>query len=388
MKNIYLDYAASTNLDPLVLKKMMPYLRGYFGNPSSLHKMGREAKFIIENSRRDIAKILNSRPEEIIFTGSGTEADNLAVLGTAYGYKDKGKHIIISKIEHKAVLEAAKKLEREGFKITYLNVDKNGLIKISELKKSIKPDTILISIIAANNEIGTIQPIAEISKIIKKFKNNNLPIFHTDFAQAAGAMPLKTDKLGIDLMTFNGSKIYGPKGVGCLYVKNGIKLEPIIIGGEQENHLRAGTENTASIAGFIEAVKLSEKLRVRENKRLKNLRDYFIKNIIKLLPNCHLNGHPKKRLPNNINISIKGIEGESLILMLDKYGIFASTGSACSASDLEPSYVISAIETDPELSHSNVRFSLGRKTTKKDIDYVLKIMPQIVLKLKTISSLK
>lgn len=388
MKNVYFDYAASTNLDPLVLKKMIPYLKDYFGNPSSLHKMGREAKFVIENSRRDIAKILNSKPEEIIFTGSGTEADNLAVLGTAYGYKDKGKHIIISKIEHKAVLEAAKKLERDGFEITYLNVDKNGLIKISELKKSIKPDTILISIITANNEIGVIQPIAEISKIIKKIKNNNLPIFHTDATQATGAMPLKVNKLGIDLMTLNSSKIYGPKGVGCLYIKNGVKLEPIIVGGGQEKQIRAGTESVALIIGFSEALKLSEKLRVKENKRLKNLRDYFIKNIIKLLPDCHLNGHSKKRLPNNINISIKGIEGESLVLMLDKYGIFTSTGSACGTSDLEPSHVISAIKTDPELSHSNIRFSLGRKTTKKDIDYILKIMPQIVLKLRTISSLK
>ncbi|MEK7451439.1 MAG: cysteine desulfurase family protein [Patescibacteria group bacterium] len=388
MKSVYLDYAASTYLDPAVLKKMIPCLRGYFGNPSSMHKMGRQSKSIIKNAKHDIAEILNAKPEEIIFTGSGTETDNLAVLGTAYGNRSKGKHIIVSKIEHKAVLEAAKKLKRDGFEITYLNVDSSGLIKISELKKSIKQDTILISIMTANNEIGAIQPIAEISKIIKIFKNKGLPLFHTDACQAAGVLDLNVNKLGVDLMTLNGSKIYGPKGIGCLYVKSGIKLEPIIIGGEQEWGLRAGTENLASIIGFVEAFKLAEKLKFKENKRLTNLRNYFIKNIIKSIPDCRLNGHPAKRLPNNVNVSIKGIEGESLVLMLDKYGIFASTGSACSASDLEPSHVISAIDISPELSHSNIRFTLGRKTTKKDIDYVLKILPQAVKKLKTASSLR
>ncbi|MEK7674113.1 MAG: cysteine desulfurase family protein [Patescibacteria group bacterium] len=386
MKNIYLDYASSTYIDPLVLKKMTPYLKGYFGNPSSLHKMGRKSKSIIEKARFDVAKILNAKPEEIIFTGSGTESDNLAIYGVAKSYKNKGKHIIVSKIEHSAVIEITKKLERDGFEVDYTSVDSNGLIKIPELKKLIKPSTILISIMLANNEIGTIQPIAEISKIIKKI--NPSLLLHTDAAQATGAITLNANKLGVDLMSLNGSKIYGPKGIGCLYVKSGIKLEPIIVGGEQEKNLRAGTENTPLIVGFAEALKLATKLMYKENARLVNLRDYFIKNVLKSIPNCRLNGHPTKRLPSNINISIKGVEGESLILMLDKFGIFASTGSACGSSNLKPSHVISAINISPELSHSNIRFTLGRKTTKQEIDFVIKILPRVVAKLRMISSIK
>lgn len=386
MKSIYLDYASATYIDPLVLKKMMPYLEEYFGNSSSLHKMGRESKSIIENARRDVAKILNAESQEIIFTGSGTESDNLAIWGAANNYKRNGKHIIVSKIEHKAILQIVKKLERNGFKIDYANVDSNGLIKISELKKLIRSNTILVSIMTANNEIGTIQPVAEISKIIKKI--NPSVLFHTDATQAAGAVSIRVDELGIDFMSLNGSKIYGPAGIGCLYVKNGIKLEPIIVGGEQEKNLRAGTESIFLIVGFAEALKLAEKLMSRENKRLVNLRDYLIKNILKLIPNCKLNGHPIKRLPNNVNISIKGVEGEALVLMLDEYGIFASTGSACGASDLEPSHVISAICSSPELSHCNIRFSFGRKTTKQDIDYLIKVLPKAVAKLRMISSVK
>ena len=389
MKKIYLDHAATTYIDPIILKKMTPYLKGNFGNPSSLNLMGRKAKAAIENARANIAVILKAEPKEIIFTGSGTESDNLAIFGIARAYRNKGKHIIVSKIEHKAVLESAKKLEREGFKITYLNVDSKGIIKLSELKKSLRKDTILVSIMYANNEIGTIQPISEIAKIIRKFRKNNLlPVFHTDACQAAGALDLKINKLGVDVMTLNGSKIYGPKGVGCLYISEDVKLEPLIVGGGQENSMRAGTENVALIVGFAEALKLAEKLRVKESQRLKKLRNYFIKRILKEISNSRLNGHPIKRLPNNVNVSIGGVEGESLMLMLDKEGIFVSTGSACTSDSLDPSHVLLATGLLPELAHGSLRFTLGRKTTKKEIDYVLKILPKIVYKLRTISSIK
>lgn len=398
MRKIYLDYAATTYIDSIVLNKMLSFLKEGFGNPSSLYLLGRKAKIAINDVRQNISRILNADPEEIIFTGSGTESDNLAIFGVAKAYSGSGKHIIISKIEHKAVLEAAKKLEKEGFEITYLNVDSKGLVNLLELKKSLKPDTILVSIMCANNEIGTIQPISEIAEIISNFKKTKsyklktknltaaLPLFHTDACQAAGALTLNVKKLGVDLLTINGSKIYGPKGVGCLYKAKDIKLEPIIVGGNQENNLRAGTENVASIMGFGEALKLAEKLKNKENKRLINLRDYFIKNILKLIPHSRLNGHPEKRLPNNINISIAGVEGESLVLMLDKYGISASTGSACASNSLDPSHVLLAIGLAPELAHGSLRLTLGRKTTKRDIDYVLKILPGIVCKLRKISS--
>ena len=391
MKEIYLDYAATTYIDKKVLKKMLPYLTNIFGNPSSLYSLGRKTKSAIESARNDVAKILNVNSQEIIFTGSGTESDNLAIFGIAKAYQKNGKHIIVSRIEHKAILEAVKKLEKEGFKITYLNVDSKGIVKISELKKALRPDTILVSIMYANNEIGTIQPISEISKIIINFKNRQIqipkiqiPIFHTDACQAIGALPLKINELGVDLLTLNGSKIYGPKGIGCLYKAKEIKLEPIIIGGGQENNLRAGTENVALIVGLAEALKLSEKFKKRESQRLRNLRNYFIKNILKSIPNCQLNGHSEKRLPNNINISISNVEGKALVLMLDKFNIFTSTGSACASYDLNLSHVLLAIGLSSELARGNLRFTLGRKTTRGDINYVLKILPKIIKKIRQV----
>ena len=392
MRRVYLDYAATTYIDFSVLRKMNPYLTDKFGNPSSLHAAGREVRSAIESVRIDVAKILNAEGKEIIFTGSGTESDNLAIFGAVMANKDKGKHIIISKIEHPAVMEAAKRLEKQGFEITYLNVDSNGLVDILELKKSLRKDTILVSIIYANNEIGTVQPIAEISEIIRNFRIHNslfmFPLFHTDACQAAGALELDVKKLGVDLMTLNGSKIYGPKGIGCLYVSKNIRLEPMIVGGGQENGLRAGTENAALIVGFSEALKLAEKLKNKESGRLKILRDYFIKNVLKAVTHSRLNGHFVKRLPNNANISISGIEGESMALMLDNYGICASTGSACSSRKLTPSHVLLAIGITPELAHGSLRFTLGRKTKKSDLDYVLKVLPPIVKKLRKISAIK
>ncbi len=389
MKNIYLDYASTTYVDGRVLRKMIPFFSRFFGNPSSLHRAGRITKQAIDMARAGIADVIGAKKEEIIFTGSGTESDNLAIIGAARANVKFGKHIIVSKIEHKAVLEAAKKLKREGFEITYLDVDDSGLVKLAELKKCLKKDTTLVSIQYANNEIGTIQQIAEISKIIKQFrKEKQFPLLHTDACQAAGTLTLDVNKLGVDLLTFNGSKIYGPKGVGCLFIKRGINLEAQILGGSQEMGLRAGTENVPLIVGLFEALKLAEKIKDEENKRQIKLRDYFIKKVLGSIEGVNLNGHPQRRLPNNINISVRGVEGESLLLMLDKYGIFCSTGSACSSTDLTPSYVLFAIGLPTELAQGSIRLTLGRDTKKEKLDYVLKVLPRVVERLRSISSVK
>jgi len=386
---VYLDHAATTYIDPRVFQKMRPYLTSAYGNASSLYLLGRQAKAAIEKARQDVAKILGASAQEIIFTGSGTESANLAIFGIAKAYQNKGNHIIVSKIEHKAVLESAKKLEKEGFRITYLNVDSQGIVKLNELKKALNKKTILVSIMYANNETGTIQPIKKISKIIRKFrKNNDLPVFHSDACQAAGALSLKINNLGVDLLTLNGSKIYGPKGIGCLCINKNYKIEPLIVGGNQEMGLRAGTENAALIVGFSEALKLAERLRPAESRRLKNLRNYFIKKALKIIPHGRLNGHPQKRLPNNMNLSFEGVEGESLVLKLDQRGISASTGSACTSSELTPSHVLLAMGLSEDLAHDSLRLTLGRKTTKKDLDYVLKILPKIVENLRKISAIK
>jgi cysteine desulfurase len=386
MKRIYLDNASTTPIDPKVLGVMLPYLTEKYGNPSSIHYEGRVAKKAIEESRERIAKIVGVKKDGIIFTSGGTESDNLAVLGIARANKEKGKHIIVSAIEHKAVLDSCKKLEKEGFEITYLNVDKNGIVSLESLKKSISRDTILVSIMYANNEIGTIQPIKEIAKIIKESKISN-PIFHTDACQAVGALPININDLNVDVLTISSSKIYGPKGIGCLCLKDNYKIEPIIFGGGQERGIRSGTENTAYILGFAEALFISEKKRLSESKRLTKLRDYFIENLIKKITKIIINGGRTKRLPNNINLSLHGVEGESLVLMLDENGISASTGSACSANDLKPSHVISALGGDAELAHSSVRFTLGRYSTKKDINYVVSVLSKIVPKLDKMSAL-
>jgi cysteine desulfurase len=386
MKRVYLDNASTTPIDPKVLGVMLPYLTEKYGNPSSIHYEGRVAKKAIEESRERIAKIVGVKKEGIIFTSGGTESDNLAVLGIARANKEKGKHIIVSAIEHKAVLDSCKKLEKEGFEITYLNVDKNGIVSLESLKKSISRDTILVSIMYANNEIGTIQPIKEIAKIIKESKISN-PIFHTDACQAVGALPININDLNVDVLTISSSKIYGPKGIGCLCLKDNYKIEPIIFGGGQERGIRSGTENTAYILGFAEALFISEKKRLSESKRLTKLRDYFIENLIKKITKIIINGGRTKRLPNNINLSLHGVEGESLVLMLDENGISCSTGSACSANDLKPSHVISALGGDAELAHSSIRFTLGRYSTKKDINYVVSVLSKIVPKLDKMSAL-
>ena len=382
MKSIYLDNAATTQLDKVVLDEMMPYLTIEYGNPGSMHHMGIQAKTAISNARTKVANLLNCQPDEIVFTGSGTESDNLAILGYARANKNKGNHIITTSIEHHAVLHSFQQLEKEGFRVTILNVNLDGFIDLEKLKKEITPETILVSIIYANNEIGVIQDISEIAKICKDQKI----IFHTDACQAAGYLDIDVKKLGIDLMTLNGSKIYGPKGVGILYKRKGVKLEPIVFGGGQENNLRSGTENVANIVGFAKALDEVEKHKESETKRITKLRDYMIEELLKL-PETRLNGSKEKRLPNNVNISFLNIEGESLILFLNEHGICCSTGSACTSHSLEPSHVIVALGLPHELGHSSIRFSLGKHNTNEEIDFVLKQVPIYVERLRKMSPL-
>ncbi len=390
-KIIYLDHAATTALDPQILGKMLKYFGPEYGNASSMYLSGRRSASIIATARKTVAEIICSRPDEVIFTGSGTESDNLALKGAARANRDYGNHIIISPIEHKAVIESAKQLEKEGFSISIAPVDNKGVIDISSCIDLITDKTILISIMYANNEIGTVQPIGELVDAINDWRsshnNSQFPILHTDACQAAGALSLDVNKLGVDLMSLNGSKIYGPKGIGALYKRKEIKIVPIITGGEQEQSLRAGTESLPLIFGFAEALKKAEVLRNKENARLTELRDYFIKQLIDRVPSVIVNGHRVNRLPNNVHISIPYIEGESILLMLDRVGIEASTGSACSALDLRPSHVLTAIGLEPELAHGSIRFSLGRETKKNDLDYVLSVFPPIVSYLLSMSAL-
>jgi len=387
--DIYLDYAATTPMDKDVLELVHKTNILEYGNPGSLHKPGRLAKKQIEKARAEIAGHLKSDPNEIIFTGSGTEADNLAILGVARANKHYGKHIIISAIEHKAVLESALRLENDGFEVSYAPVDKNGILDIAKFKKLLRKDTILVSVMYANNEIGTIEPIREIAKTLLSLKQKaGYPLLHTDACQAAGTLSLDVKELGVDLLTINGSKIYGPKGVGCLYLKHGVNLEPQIVGGDQEWHKRAGTENVSLIVGIAKALDIATNKQQLENERLRKLRDYFINKIQKTIPQARLNGHPTKRLPNNINFSFAGIEGESLVLLLDQANIYCSTGSACSSLDLSPSHVLLAIGLTPELAHGSLRITLGRDTTKSDLDKVLVKLTKIVNDLRKISAIK
>lgn len=384
---IYLDNASTTPIDAKVLDAMMPYLKDKYGNPSSLHELGRINKNAIEKSRKEIAKYIGSEPQEIFFTSGGTESVNLAIFGIARANKQKGRHIIVSCIEHKAVLDASKKLEYEGFEVTYLEVDKNGFVSLEKLRSSLRKDTILVSIMYANNEIGTIQPIKKIAAILKE--NNNInPIFHCDACQATGVLSIKVKELGVDALTISASKIYGPKGIGLLYVNKKYAFEPIIYGGGQERNLRSGTENVAGIIGFSMAISIAEQKRISENNRLTKLRDYFLLKIKKNIKDVVINGSLKNRLPNNINISIRGVEGESLVLLLDEKKVFCSTGSACSSIDLNPSHVLVNIGLPLELAHCSVRLTLGRHTKKGDIDRAVKILVQCVDRVRNITTIK
>ncbi len=384
----YFDYAATTPLEPRVFRAMRPYFSKEFGNPGSIHNAGRKTKEAIEKASAKIASILHCRPKEFIFTGSATEADNLAVFGVAEANEKTGGKIIISAVEHKAILAPCNALAEEGFEIVKLKVDKTGLVNPTDIAKLLDSKTILVSIIYADNETGTIQPIREIAKVIKKFRaknNSTLPYFHTDASQAAQYCDINVEKLGVDLMTVSSHKLYGPKGIGGLYVRKGVKISPIIFGGGQQNHLRSGTENVPSIVGFAEALALAEKNKNKECARVEKLRNELEQGIFKLISKVVLNGHPQKRLPNFLNVSILDIEGEAALLYLDQKGICASTGSACDSQTLEPSHVILALGRPYEYAHGSLRFTLGKYTTQESVRYLLKHLPPIVKKLRQMS---
>ena len=379
---IYLDNAATTLLSPEALKAMSPFLKKKFGNPSSLHGLGREARAAIEKARERAAKFLNCSTEEVFFTGSATEADNLAIFGSA------ASHIITSVIEHPAVLEPIKNLEKSGeISATYLPVYKDGIVRVEDVKKALQPETALVSIMYANNEIGTIQPIAEIAKIIKT-KNPKI-IFHTDAVQAANYLDCDVQKLGVDMLTLSGHKIYGPKGVALLYIKKGAAINPIMFGGHQEGGTRPGTENVAAIAGFGAAIaelaiSKSQNIKIR----VQRLRDKLIDDILTKIPGASLNGSLGARLPNNANISFDRVEGESILMALDQEGIAVSTGSACASGSLAPSYVLMALGMTHQRAHGSIRFSLSKYTTEAEINYVLKILPKVIERLRKLSPLK
>lgn len=383
MKNIYFDNAATTKLDDEVLKEMLPYLKDNYGNPSSIYKLGREARKAIEDSREKIVKVLNCKANEIYFTAGGSESDNTAIKGIAKANKKRGNHIITSKIEHPAVLETCKQLEKEGFEITYISVDEKGIVDLEELKKSIKPTTILITIMFANNEIGTIQPIEEIGKIAK---GNNI-YFHTDSVQAVGSIKIDVQKLNIDSLSLSGHKFYGPKGVGALYVKTGVPFEKFISGGHQERNKRAGTENVAGIVGIGKAIELAYENLDEYNKKIKELRDYYVKQVEEKIPYIKINGDMEKRLPGNSNISFRFIEGEGLLLNLDLKGICASSGSACTSGSLDPSHVLLAIGLPHEIAHGSLRVSIGKYNTKEEIDHLIENLMEIVTRLREMSPL-
>jgi cysteine desulfurase len=386
MKKIYMDYAAATPVDDEVLKEMMPFFSKYYGNESSIHSFGREAFKAIENSRAQVASLLGSDEEEIIFTSGGTESDNLAIKGLAYLNKQKrdsiGYNIITSEIEHPAVLETCRHLEKQGFKVKFLPVDKYGLVKPSDLESAISKDTFLVTIMFANNEIGTIEPMHDIGKITKKYN----VILHTDAVQAIGKVPIDVNKLNIDLLSISSHKIYGPKGVGALFIRKGVKLEPLAHGGGHEKGFRSSTLNTPGIVGLGKACELGKKRMDKDTNHMKNLRDDLIKKVLKI-EESFLNGHPEKRLVNNTHFRFTAIEGESLNLMLDEKGIAAATGSACSSKKLQASHVLLAIGLDPAQVHGSIRLTLGRNSSKEDTNYVAGVLPDIVKNLRNMSPL-
>lgn len=387
MRKVYLDHNATTPLDPRVCEAMMPYCRGdIFGNASSVHSFGRQAKKSLEDSRSKIASFINAKsPDEIVFTGSGTEADNFAIKGIADILRSKGNHIITSQIEHHAVLNPCNYLEKHGFKVTYLSVDRYGVVDLEQLKDVLGEKTVLVSIMYANNEVGTIQPIEEIAKIVKK----RGVLFHTDAVQVAGKMPIDVQRLDVDLLSISAHKLYGPKGVGALYVRKGVKLTPLLHGGHHELNRRAGTENVSGIVGFAKSAEIAKAEMDEYVPRIERLRERLQKGILKKIKYAYLNGHPDigHRICNTLNISFEYVEGESIILNLDMEGVAVSTGSACTSGSLEPSHVLKAMGVDPVKSQGSIRFSLGKGNTKEDIDYVLEVLPPIIERLRKMSPL-
>jgi len=386
MREVYLDHAATTPVDPEVLEAMLPYFSTIYGNASSLHTQGQKAYNALEKAREQVARLIHAKPEEIIFTSGGTESDNLAIKGVAYRNKDKrnnkGCNIITSSIEHPAVLEVCKQLEDEGYTVEYLPVDEHGLVDLEALEESINDDTFLITIMYANNEIGTIQPVEEIARIAREHD----VLFHTDAVQAIGKLDVNTEKTSVDLLSISSHKIYGPKGVGALYVRGGVKLEPLLNGGGHEKGRRSGTENIPGIVGLGKACELLEKRMHVDNPRIAKLRDKLIKGVLEI-DESYLNGHPVKRLINNAHFRFTAVEGESLVLSLNDKGIAASTGSACSSKKLQVSHVLKAIGVETSRAHGSLRLTLGRGNTDEDIDYVLEVLPGIVGNLRQMSPL-
>jgi cysteine desulfurase len=383
MRRIYLDYAATTPTHPDVLKAMLPYFNEAFGNPSTIYSCGQEAKGAIEEARTQVANLIGAHDEEIAFTGGGTEADNFAIKGVAFANGGKGNHIITSSIEHHAVLNTCKFLEKRGFNITYLLVDNYGLVDPDDVRRAITEKTILISVMHANNEVGTIEPITEIGKIAREAGVS----FHTDAVQTVGHIPVDVNEMGVDLLSISAHKLYGPKGVGAIYIRKGTKLVSLMHGGEQERRRRAGTENVPGIVGFGKAAEYARQEINEESERLTCLRDRLITGLLERIDHTNLNGHPVRRLPNNVNISVDFVEGESMLLTLDLEGICASTGSACSSGSLEPSHVLLAMGLSHERAHGSLRFTLGKWTTEEEIQRVLAVLPRVVAKLRAMSPL-
>jgi cysteine desulfurase len=381
--NVYMDYAATTPVDPRVFKAMKPYFSKKYGNSVSIHKQGREAKEALEQSRKTIAAMINAKPNELIFMSSATESTNMALKGIAFANRKKGKHIVTSKIEHHCVLEPARWLEKQGFEVTRLPVDKFGFIDTNQLEKAIRKDTILVSIMHANNEIGTIQDIGKIGKICRE----KGVYFHSDAAQSFGKIPIDTKKVNVDLLSISSHKMYGPKGVGGLYIKKGTKIEPLLHGGGHEFRKRSSTVNVAGIVGFAEATRIQKKEMASDAKNQIALRDKLINELLKI-EDAHLTGHPTKRLPNNASFWFAYIEGESLLLQLDMNGVSASTGSACSSKSLEASHVLLAIGLKPQEAHGSLRLTLGKYTTNEEVDYALEVVPKSVERLREISPFK
>lgn len=393
IRKIYLDHAATTPVDERVLKAMTPFFTEEFGNPSALYNLGRNAQKTVADARKKIAGLIHALPENIVFTGGGSESDNLAIYGIAKVHQNKGKHIISIGIEHHAVLKPLEDLSKNGFEISFIPVNKDGLVDAGTVAKTIRPDTILVTIMYANNEMGAILPIADIGREILKYRkihNTPYPFFHSDACQASEYLDLDVEKLHVDLVTLNGSKMYGPKGVGMLYLRRDVQIKPLILGGGQEKGRRAGTENVPAIAGFAKALELAQNEKNEESNRLRELTGYFWKNIRETIPDVRINGPEigDKRLPNNLNVTFMDIEGEAMLLYLDEYGIMCSTGSACTSESLEPSHVLRAMGLSYEMAHGSLRFTFGRENTKADVDYIIKYLPAVVAQLREISPVK
>ena len=380
---IYLDNAATTRTSQEVVDAMLPYFTESYGNPSSIYELGQRSKEAITKAREEIAQVIGAKTEEIYFTAGGSESDNWAIKAAFEAYKNKGNHIITTKIEHHAVLHTCQYLEKQGARVTYLDVDENGLVDLEQLQKAITPETILITIMFANNEIGTIEPVKEIGMIAREHGI----LFHTDAVQAFGQVPIDVDEMNIDMLSSSAHKINGPKGIGCLYIRKGVKIRSFIHGGAQERKRRAGTENVPGIVGYGVAARMAAETMEVRTKQERGLRDYFIRRILEEVPYTRLNGDPEKRLPNNANFSFRFIEGESLLIMLDMKGIAGSSGSACTSGSLDPSHVLLAIGLPHETAHGSLRLTLGADTTKKDLDYTLDQIKEIVAKLRNLSPL-